>query len=70
MLVISIATEQALSLGFLVIFVPYIFLSIILTPVNTGEVLDNVRKTEYNWSVYYKNKKGYNERAVSPRKSC
>ena len=56
MLVISIATEQALSLGFLVIFVPYIFLSIILTPVNTGEVLDNVRKTEYNWSVYYKNK--------------
>ena len=56
MLVISIAIEQALSLGFLVIFVPYIFLSIILTPVNTGEVLDNVRKTEYNWSVYYKNK--------------
>lgn len=56
MLVISIATEQALSLGFLVIFVPYIFLSIILTPVNTGEVLDNVRKTEYNWSMYYKNK--------------
>ena len=55
MLVISIATEQALSLGFLVIFVPYIFLSIILTPVNTGEVLDNVRKTEYNWSMYYKN---------------
>ena len=37
MLVISIAIEQALSLGFLVIFVPYIFLSIILTPVNTGE---------------------------------
>jgi hypothetical protein len=56
MLVISIAIEQALSLGFLVIFVPYIFLSIILTPVNTGEVLDNVRKTEYNWSMYYKNK--------------
>lgn len=56
MLVISIATEQALSPGFLVIFVPYIFLSIILTPVNTGEVLDNVRKTEYNWSMYYKNK--------------
>ncbi len=56
MLVISIATEQALSPGFLVIFVPYISLSIILTPVNTGEVLDNVRKTEYNWSMYYKNK--------------
>jgi len=58
MLVISIAIEQALSLGFLVIFVPYIFLSIILTPVNTGEVLDNVRKTEYNEGAYYKNKKG------------
>ena len=55
MLVISIATEQALSPGFLVIFVPYIFLSIILTPVSTGEVLDNIRKTEYNWSMYYKN---------------